>query len=135
MKRETVKDWEVPSLAMEDVIRMRFGDPAKFLRAFLRLRSMPNWHEIAFDHEALEWISRVWDEAAKAGVANSRLRDACIHERDRYKRLETDLKNGEHERGDSGIVLLNEASDWPHPNVLRGAIDALTHAGIEEARN
>lgn len=133
MKRETVKDWEVPSLAMEDVIRARFGDPAKFLQAFLRMRALPTWNEVAFDHEALEWISRVWDEAAKASVANTRLRDACIRERDRYKRLETDLKNGEHERGDSGIVFLNEASDWPHPKVLRGAIDALTHAGITEA--
>lgn len=133
MRHETVRSEEIPSLAWEDVIRSQFGDPAKFLRAMLRMMARLDRGDIGFDHEALEWISRVWSEAAVAAVGNSRLRDACIRERDRYKRLEVELKNGEHERGDSGIVFLNEDSDWPRPEVLRGAIDALSHAGIQEA--
>lgn len=133
MKRRSIASAHVPTLSWEEVLRAQFGDPARFLRAMLQMSARPDRGEIGFDHEALEWISRVWGDAALAATGDSRLRDACIHERDRYKRLETDLKNGEYERGDSGIVFLTDAGDWPHPKVMRGAIDALTYAEIKEA--
>ena len=116
------------SLAEIDIIARR--TPLEFLTAFEAMSRYPEKREVGFDHQALEWIERVWNEAAIAAAGNTRLRDACLHEKARYGKLCKDLKDGMHERQESGVVFLNLESDWPHPKVMRGAIKALKAIGI-----
>ncbi len=103
--------------------------PADFMFAFWGLSKRHDRYFLGFDHEDLDWISRVWDLAAKA-ADNWRLRQACERERDRYAKLCKDLKQGEFERKDAGTVTLNEASDWPPEPIIKGAIRALSHVGV-----
>jgi hypothetical protein len=106
------------------------GNVVDFLRAFAAMRNHPLWKEIGFEQDSLAWIARVWQEAAIAAVGNTRLRDACNHEAERYASLRQGLVDGMMERQEPGVVFLSDRSDWPHPKVLKGAIRALRHAQI-----
>lgn len=130
MRMITDSQEQAPSLTDLEMDLSKRGDPLVFLRAFLHMSRLPMRGQLAFDHNALEWIAKAWGEAAAAAVGHDRLRDACLHEQARYAKLCHDLKQGEFERQDSGFVFLNEPSDWPHPVVIVGAMQVLTHAGI-----
>ena len=105
------------------------ADPAKYLFAFLAMCKSRKRHMIGFDRNDLDWISRAWREAANA-TDRGRLRDLCLHESERYASLARNLVQGELERREEGIVFLNDKRDWPHVNVIKASITALSTAGI-----
>jgi hypothetical protein len=121
---------KAPDLSLVEIDIIARRSPLEFLAAFEAMSRYPERKEVGFDHQALDWISQVWDRAALATVGKTHLRDACIRERDRYAKLCKDLKDGMHERQESGVVFLDLASDWPHPKVMRGAIRALKEIGL-----
>lgn len=113
-----------------DLMYAQHGNPITFLKAFRDMRRSKHWSTILFDHEALEWIARVWGEAAITAAGDSRLRDACLHEQQRYGKLCRDLQEGMTDRFDWGCVCLDSPSDWPHQRVIAGAIKCLEHAEV-----
>jgi len=105
-------------------------DPIAYLRALRRMvRRQP--HEraaVAFDHTDLEFCAAAWEAAAIAAGHNGMRRlffEQCLL----YRRLEKQLKDGEHERGEAGIMTM-EDHDWPHTTLINAAIAALEHAQI-----
>lgn len=106
------------------------GNVVSFLKAFAIMRRRRDRGKIGFERDSLDWISKVWQHAAIAAVGDSGLRHACIHESERYAALRRQVEAGSKERQEPGVVFLCDASDWPHPEVLKGAIKALEHAQI-----
>lgn len=113
-------------VSVEDAYYAMGGNPATFLRSFLALRSNPSCFSIGFDHNDLQWLVNVWNEAATISGGDHLM----LRERDRYQSLCDNLKQGEFERKDSGYVFLDTPSDWPHPQTIAKAIHALEHAEI-----
>ena len=116
---------KAPAVGETDLRWVIGARASAFMFAFWGMSKRPDRGRVGFDHEALEWISKVWAEAARYAVGNWRLRQAFEHERDRYAKLAKDLKDGEQERQDSGAVFLNHVSDWPREPVIKGAIKLL----------
>lgn len=114
-----------------------FGGPAaKFLKQFLAVRLEPSRYKVGMDHEMLNWAARVWNEAAIAAAGNTRLREACLAEAKRYggleKKLYHDEKNGPPGQGIvPAVIMLDSENDWPHVNVIKGAIKVLERAEIK----
>lgn len=106
------------------------GNVVNFLKAFAALRRTRGWRNIGFEQDSLAWISRVWEEAAIAAAGDSRLRDACNKERDRYASLRRQLVDSMMDRKEPGVVFLDTRGDWPHPEVIAGAVRVLEHAQI-----
>lgn len=121
---------QAPQLGETDLMYATHGNAVDFLTAFGAMRRSKQWRKIGFDHEALDWIARVWGEAAIACAGNTGMRDACLAEQARYEYLSQDLKNGMMYRRDVGVVFLDDSRDWPRQEVIEGAIKALAHAQI-----
>lgn len=128
MKHETGE--QAPPLTVAEAFMTAGTNAVAFLEIFHNMR-LNRWRaNIAFDHESLAWIVKAWDHAAMASVGNKGLREACLHERDRYKHLYAMLKDGEGVTGQFGMVYLDKPSDWPSPVVIKKAIAAMRHAEI-----
>ncbi len=122
-----------PKISHFDFLYALNGRPDVFLGAFLAMRMARYRNKIAWDRDMLEWVARVWNEAAIAAAGQTRVRDACLHEAKRYETLAADLYKGEVERQEEGVVIFDREDDWPHPQVVREAIKALEHAEITRA--
>lgn len=117
-------------ITAEELYESRFGNPVVFLGAFMGMAARPDRYKIGFDAETLEWIGRVWAEAAMAAIGSTRVYDACLREAQRYAFLAKQLKDGALECGQDGVAILDARADWPHKETLKGAIRALAHAQI-----
>ncbi len=105
-------------------------DPVAYLRAMRRMvrRAPSEKAAIGFDHTDLEFCAKAWDAAAIAAGDNG-MRKLFLDQRRLYRQLEKLLKNGEHARGEAGIMRMEDA-DWPHVTLINAAIAALEHAQI-----
>jgi hypothetical protein len=119
-----------PILSIAEVSTVANGNPITFLRAFHTIAQSPNRGEIAFDHEVLSWMVRMWEHAAIAAAGNPTLHAECIKERDRCRHFYKVLTEGQGERNAFGAVYFDNKSDWPHPEIVKQAVKALAHAQI-----
>lgn len=105
-------------------------DPVAYLRALRRMVRRPRHMRaaIGFDHTDLEFCAAAWNAAAIAAGHNG-MRNLFLDQKTMYERLTKQLKDGEHERGEAGVMLM-EDGDWPHATLIDAAITALEHAGI-----
>ena len=120
-----------PEISHFDFLYAQHGNPVKFLGAFLAMRKAKYRKLIGWDRETLEWVSRVWDQAAIAAGTNKLLRDACLNEKARYIHLGNMLLHGEVENQSTGMVMFDRADDWPTVSLVKAAIRALEHAEIK----
>jgi hypothetical protein len=120
-----------PEISHFDFLYAQHGNPVKFLGAFLAMRRAKYRKLIGWDRETLEWVARVWGEAAIAAGSNKALREACLHEQKRYTFLGNMLLQGEVEHQSTGMVMFDKADDWPPVPVVRAAMKALEHAEIK----
>jgi hypothetical protein len=120
-----------PEISHFDFLYAQHGNPVKFLGAFLAMRRVKYRKLIGWDRETLEWVARVWEQAAIAAVGKERLRDACLHEKARYIHLANMLLQGEVEHQSTGMVMFDRADDWPPVPVVRAAMKALEQAEVK----
>ena len=106
------------------------GNAVTFLKAFAALRQQRGWRNIGFEEESLAWLAKVWEHASIAAAGDSRLRDACNKEYERYNGLRLSLVDGMMDRKEPGVVFLDSKGDWPLTEVIEGAIRVLEHAQI-----
>jgi len=120
----------IPMLSDEEIMAVETGDPYIFLDALRKMGKRPDWAELCFDWESLKWIARAWREAAMAAVGDTNVRDACLKEEKRYAYLAKQLELGMLNSNQSAIMIMDSLDDWPHEQVVLGAMRALRHAEI-----
>lgn len=113
----------------EDAYLDAAGNPVNFLHTMLGMMERRDYKEIAFDHKTLDWMARMWSLAGMAAVGH-KFRDQILREAERCRHWSKVLKDGMHERGESGFVFFNSPSDWPDKKTVVSAIRALQHAEI-----
>lgn len=106
------------------------GNPVNFLHVMLGMMARRDYKEIAFDHKALEYMERMWSLAGMAAVGH-KFRDKILREAERCRHWAKVLKDGMHERGESGFVFFDSPSDWPDRKTVVSAIRALQRAQIK----
>lgn len=126
MKVEQIDREEIPNLREDEEALMSKGDPIKYLKAFARIARRPDRYKIGFDRQTLQWVARMWNEAAVASLGD----DAITHEAERYGKLSRDLDASMVEYQTDGVVFLNQPGDWPRAATIHKAISAFAHAQI-----
>ena len=130
MKVEEIPSEEVPSLRMDEEELMKRGDPVAYLKAFARIARRPDRYKIGFDRQTLQWVAKMWNEAAVASLGD----DAIKHEAERYSHLSQKLDAEVVELKTDAVVFLSEPRDWPRASTIHAAIRAFNQAQINVIR-
>lgn len=102
------------------------SNPAGVMRAMIRSRDQT---PAAFDLPSLELAMRTWELASLALIHEPRNAIAAAEERERFRYLIIELKNGMAEHKQQGLMILDK-SDFPPQELMDRAILALEYAEI-----
>ena len=101
-------------------------DPVAILSAHYRMATDRKRAAYAFDHADLNTLSLAWERAAVAGCGDLEF----LREKERYRILCNELKNGMAEHKQEFALMFLESRDWTKPRLILRAIERLQHAQI-----